>query len=423
MISYCLIASCLLSLFFAKSRVSKTLIFILFGSISSSVFLGEDLPLNTSAFGYAVFVYSILIILFTSFNGLDGRRIGIYMMNSKELIVIKFIIALSMIGVLSNVYISIGLINDFIFGGFTVEVFKNAGVGLSYYQQINIVPRTASAIFSPLSYLCLPLHFFFLVHKQSRLSNLSFFASLNIILEQLAFLGRGGMVVFIMIYLLMLVFVYPKLTSEMRKGVVRTALAVLLLISCAFIYIAVDRFSEYDAFEYDALITNPVVVSLLSYYSQWLINGYNIYSDFEENGMIIFGSFMYIPNRILEIFGAAPYDIIGEREAIFGSQATYFNGLPALLLYDLHYIGAYFFATLYYLCNKLFIASGKTNGIGKYQFVFAGLMMPIPAMFFQGMHTVHGGYNIAFIYFIILFFFVKFGLGKVVAPSTDGGRS
>jgi len=307
----------------------------------------------------------------------------------------------------TNFYIFSEMMINFFLGNISIEVFKNGGYGLDYYNQVNIIPRLISAALSPLSYLCLPLHFYFLAHQQTRLASIAFLGSLSIILDQLAFFGRGGIVVFVMVYIVMFVFIFPVLSRKLKIKITLFALSFLLPIGAIFIYISNERFTMHTGFDYNGYVDNQIIVSILSYYSQWFSNGFNLYTHFDLNEMTYFSNFMYLPDKLMGLLGFSLYDLIEVREVAFGSQATYFNGLPILMLYDLHYIGSYIITLSFFVFFKVYFGSKSSNYIDKYKFIIAGLLIPVPVMFFQGLHTVHGGYNTAFVYFILFYFFSK----------------
>lgn len=406
--------------FFAKSSTAK-LLFLMFGvSVSSSLLLGDGLPFEYSSFCYVLFVCSFLFILFYSFNSLNSSNISRFYVGKDALKVLKFVLYLSAVGVAVNVYIFIQMMLSFMANGVPIEVFKNGAVGLDSFREINPAARAISALLSPLSYICLPLHFYFLVHNKILLSKFSFYGSLSIIIEQLAFFGRGGIVVFVSVYVLLLIFVLPVLNDAIKRRKIKSGIIFLCVVVGLFLYIAIDRFSDYTSFEYGGYVTNPILISILGYYGEWISNGYRAYLQFVADKMIPFSNFMYFPNKILEVLNYPIQDIVELRDFAFGDKATNFNGLPVLVLYDMHYIGAYLFSGLFFLSSRFFLRSRGHRDIGINQFIFAGLAMPIPVMFFQGVHFVHGGYNVAIIYFAVLLIATKLRAGRLKIFSRKG---
>lgn len=387
---------------FARTKPARMMIFFFSASIISGVLLGDFMDFySIDVVIYVLFVCFTLYPLFVSFNYMDERRVMRVVLSSKNLLIIKIAMFFSLLGVLINSYILLMMVGFYLSSGVEMETFKNGGVGLQYFESINGVLRAGAALLTPLSYIFLPLHFYFLVNKQYRLSAISFISSLSIIFEQLIMFGRGGMVAFFFLYVFFISMVAGKIDRRFKRSYKVFLFAALGLFAGLFLYIAFDRFDNDKHFVATGVVTNPVVISFLSYYSQWLKNGYELFSLFSSEKIIFMSNFLYLPARVMEVFGGEKYDLGQLRMDVMGFESTYFNGLPALLLYDLHYLGTLAFSCFYFFSLR---AGLGVRGIYSWpSYVLVGLAILIPLFFFQGPIFVFASYNFAIIYFLLIY--------------------
>lgn len=397
--------------FSTKTYPAKIIIFLFTISIASGVLLQEFLDLySVEVVIYTLFVCFFLYPIFLSFNYFNENRVGFNVLSYKSLFVIKIALFFSIVGVFVNFYIVYKMFGFYISSDAEIEVFKNAGLGLSYLDTLSNFAKVTAALLTPLSYIFLPLHFYFLVNRKYYLSFFSFFASLSIILEQLVMFGRGGMVAFFFLYIFFLSMVYGKLNSRFKKVYKLVLIFALMFFAGIFLYIAFDRFDNDKHFIAKGIVTNPVLISFLSYYSQWFNNGYEIFTSFTYDKIIFMSNFSYLPSRLMEVFGAEKYDLGKLRMDVMGFQSTYFNGLPALLLYDLHFIGTLIFSLFFYILTRFLLGVKRIYNWDDY--VLIGFLIVIAVFFFQGPIFVFASYNFALIFFVLIKFFSLVSLKK-----------
>ena len=391
----------------AKSTAARIVISFFLCSIAFSVLLDNMLDLYSGNVAiYSIFTSLVLFPLFLSFNYLDSRRVsfGYLPRNNKK--ILKVVIWLSVFGAFVNFLAVLDSISFFIDSSVDIETYKNADIGNQFIQQRNFVLYSLSASLTPFSYIALALHFYFSINKQYKLSILAFLGSLSIILEQIVTFGRGGIVAYVFCYGFMTVLIFNKIDYRFKKIFRRILIVSFLILASGFFYISIGRFQDGRAYSEMGFISNPILVSIFDYYSQWIKNGYDLFFDFNSLDMIPLSNFMYLPERFFEVFGAEKYDLGQVRMDAFGFRSTLFNGLPVLLLFDLHYAGAILFSWIYYLIFKKIIGGAKVYDWWHYcGMVF---LILIPVFYFQGPIFVFASYNIGLAYFLLIYFSCKF---------------
>jgi oligosaccharide repeat unit polymerase len=282
----------------------------------------------------------------------------------------------------------------------SIGAYKNGGIATDFIASSGLgFVSTLSLLFSPFSYLTLGYHFYFLSKNDKRNAIKAILLSSSIFLPNLAYLSRAGAVTFILIYIANWIFVkelYPKkVRIKVRKIVFRT----ITVIGIVLFLISNNRFSDEKVMQ-DSLIQNPVMNSILWYFSQWYSNGIILIERYHPDLNLKGSSFAYFFNKVKEIFGFEIVDIKILRDHAFGELATHFNGLPAVLVYDFGYFGAVLFSVIFYSIVRRY--APKRGRITIKNLLLFSLLIPMPLMFFQGNQFTSSIYQLSVMYMIIL---------------------
>jgi len=370
---------------------------LFFGSVISGILTGKsldffDLETNVNSFFSAL----IIFMCFWGFNvkpALTSMKFDISEGNYK---LIKAIFFLSCIALAVNMYVVFNSIISILANGLSVSEFKNAGYGKEFVaNNFQYLITYISFVIGPLSFLCLAAHFYFLIIANRKMAFLGFIGSLNIAALPLIYFARSGIVAFVLLYLSMLLFVYEYLSAAGKKKVKFNVLLAMVPLFFIFLLISMNRFENYPYLNDESIISNPILYSIFDYFSQWLVNGNYLLSNFDTSKVMYASNFTYIPEKLLSPFGVSFAEIQSLRELHFGSQANSFNGLPALLVYDF----SYFISILIVLLFMFFVRfSLKKKECILTKLFWLSVMLPIPLFFFQGLFTVFGFYNLAVLY-------------------------
>lgn len=280
--------------------------------------------------------------------------------------------------------------------GMAVGEFKNSGYGEDFI--FNTAPplvRIFSFLVSPLSYFCVAAHFYFLIISNRKMATLCFIGSLNIVLLPLMYFARGGLVVYIILYFSILVYVFKYLNYGAQRRIKYQVIVGISPLAAVFILISISRFEDYPFLRDDSLVSNPIFYSILDYMSQWLANGNSLLNRFDSTQIMYGSNFTYLPSKLLYPFDVSFPDVQELREHHFEALANRFNGLPVLLIYDFGYYLALLFAFLYMLMVRGLLSGGRHILV---TLSWLSVLLPVPLFFFQGLFTVFGFYNLAFLY-------------------------
>ena len=389
---------------------------ILIALSSVSGFLVGRLPdlLNlVDVFNYAF----TILILFIFIHGFKGYRL----VNIKEPSNLKsfkyilfFIILCLTISLLLNVHIVNKSIGYILSSGSSITTFKNEGEAAILIRQWvhPYLVRTAN-IFSPLGYIALGLHFYYLVKAKWKLTLVFFLLSLNIPLVGLHGLSRSTIVQYILMYALYYFYVYPAIGKKIKFKINIAALLVGLLISIAFYNITDSRFSSssYYSIESTGLIQNKILYSIFDYFSQWNQNGIEVMGSFTLDKLWYGKSSLTLLDTALDLIGVENTKYIDIRKETLGSKASSFNGLVANLLYDFGHLFALIFSVFFFLIVRAL--GPKRGSIKLSNFIYFSVLVTVPVMFFTDNYLSVIMLNIAIVYTIVISFMLKLKLKLV----------
>lgn len=387
-----------LSLLYRKN-VAGFLSLLIAGSVFSAFLIG--LRLDEVYLFEVLFVNFILFLIVVGFNKYKVIEFEKCKDTMKYEYIYKYIKIFAAIGIIVNLILIGSSFRQYISLATSINAFKNQGIAVEFiYSGRLSFLTTLSLLFSPFSYLTLGYHFYFLYKGDRSNAIKSIILSMGIFLPNLVYLSRAGAVTFILMYLSYWYYIKNVFTKGTRKRVRKIVLRILAVVILILLLISQNRFSNSTLTQELSLISNPVFYSILWYFSQWFTNGLFLISRYNSSMNLSGSSFSYIVSKFKELFGVEVLNIKILRETAFGSLANHFNGLPAVMIYDLGYLGTLLFCVIFLLIVKKF--TPKKGRISLNNFLVFSVLIPMPIMFFQGNHFTSSVFNLAIIYTILL---------------------
>lgn len=385
-----------------KSTLSRFILLLVASSILLGLLIEIPLELLDPKTNFnSLFSCAIITLLLLGFNSRPSfipERDKITYLNTK---LIKAFIGLSCFAGIINIYIFLNSFAEIVTIGMLPEEFKNSGYGedLVSNKFPSFLIRLSYAL-SPISYFCLAAHFYYLVISDKKMASLCFVGSLNIVILPLIYFARGGIVIYVLLYLGMLAYVNRYLNKYTYKKTNYRVIAILSPLIFIFLFITLNRFGDnYVDFREGTLVSNHAIFALIDYSSQWLVIGNTLIENFKDTNIMNGSSVNYLPGKFLGIFGFSFPDLHELRQLNFGNNWNTFQGLPAILLYDFGYYFSFFLAFLYMVTAR-FLLSGRKHLLHRLSWL--AVLLPVTLYFFQGLFTVYGFYNLAILYAIFL---------------------
>lgn len=388
--------------------VGFVLFILIFLSFFSSLLIGKHIYFD-SVRELLVYIYSLLILFILVLPFSDYRFKGGYFfrIDAKLNLIIRLVAIGAFLGFLVNVTILILSLLNFSVLELAVGQYKNEKVASEFLSSnIPAYLSIPSSLLTPLGFFSLSIHFIYLIKKNRIYSFVSLLGSMNIFLPSLFVLGRGGLVLYLILYILMIVIFYSLFSESLKFKIKRIFVFIGVFFSLFFYFITSDRFRDYYYYDEGSVVESPVLYSILHYYSQWIENGYYLLLDFSYDKVTYASVFGYFPNKIMAFLGFEVQEIGDIRLESFGQLATWFNGLPAVLVYDLTFYFTFVFAFFYfYLIRRV---SPQKRSKLKVGFLSYPLLMAPLVLFFQGPFFVNSVYNWSVLYLLIIFLVTKF---------------
>lgn len=228
-----------------------------------------------------------------------------------------------------------------------IHTFKTTGALGSYI--FNIYPKIA--IFYSLaiylhyfSYFLIPLHFYYAIKKDIKNSVICFIFSLTPILYGLTYFSRSALLNYLLIYIALLILIYPSFDSQIRKRIKKIFFVFLLFIIFIFSSISSQRFSGTDYYSdkinKNSLITNPVYVSYIYYLSQSYENNLTLLDDYNfktfQGKTTLQPILLPLSKLNLISYDSENYTLL--RKELWPNHWKTFNGLISYSVYDYGYL-------------------------------------------------------------------------------------
>lgn len=408
-------------LYFLKNKFSihsvPSLLFsLLVFSTISAYLTGRLLDLPASYILYELYIGVMLLILFSSWNNYSNLKgYDFSDINENKLKKIESVIVwVNSVVFIVDLIVFVTVFTLLVAGVIHVTEFKNAGDS-DLRQSIisSVVPSvfmTFSFLLSPLGYMSLALHFYYLVKKNAKRAVLHLVLSLTIILIGVIGLSRSALVNYVFVYSIMFLFIVPILNKKLfRKSII----AILIFggaIGYVFSTISEDRFGESFYIESKSLIDEkeyPEIVSFLDYFSQWEYFGPMLMDRYHGPSDLFWGK--YNSSAIVvaieqQIRGASVANEEGRKKVdrIIGETASAFHGCIARTLFDFGYIGTFLFILLNCYVNKK-LGPNKRNNVRFKTLLSMPLLLPFSIGFFSGSSYSQLNINLAMIYMWLLY--------------------
>lgn len=251
-----------------------------------------------------------------------------------------------------------------------------------------------------LSYILLPLHFYYLSVGNKRYALLCGLFSLNIVLYGMTFFSRWTILQYAFQYFAMWLMCSQVLSMNLKKKLKKIMGVVAIVAGAFFISISISRFTDNKLYELeripsDSPIQNPTAYSFFDYLGQNNSSGMFLLNKYD--GHTFGGS--YAMSEIHDLFqglrlvGESAYDNL--RVRYWGEFAGGFSGWAAYTVYDFGYILAFLTGLIYYI-----LVSKKGSKMTLSDFIKSSFLLQIPlcAIFYSWLSVVLFCY---FIYFFI----------------------
>ncbi|BDU70468.1 hypothetical protein GETHOR_25690 [Geothrix oryzae] len=291
--------------------------------------------------------------------------------------------------------------------------FKNGmdSEGVIGQMPINHLLWLLAIYLCPTSYFLVPLHFYYLKQRNYKYSILALLFSLNIILNGITHFSRSGFLVFFVMYIVYVPFYYPQFATK-AKHIMKFASALVAgLAAMVFYIITASRFV--DALQYlesastQSRIENPILLSLLDYFSQWYKNCNEVMSLYVFNPLYgeLSASLPLTFGNKMNLIDYPAGRVEAKLYTLWGTHFDGFNGLISDLLFDFGYMGTLFCILAY---GSLLTKFRPKNGVIMFHhFIVLGSLFVFPAMGITSSQLKSVFYELALVYAVIIYFYLK----------------
>ena len=322
-----------------KGSAAKIFILLYLVSLCSNFLIGTDLSVRGfSDILYAIWTIIVLYIIISSWKS-SFQIENIFCTNEKKLnkfvLCVGSVCIIMTIGCFAIAYLVSQVVED-------INVFKYRGGQEDTYASLGISmkPYLLAYILYPISYLFVPLIFFYLSRKNYKLTLWCLVCSLTSVAFGLAYFSRSHTTQYIMIMAISYWFYVKSLPKKIRLWTTRCVTIIVILIAASFVVISYSRFDghEYYRQNSNAVLKNEVAYSMADYFGMWYPVGndvFNMYHFEGFNGKIAFSGI----DRFLHMvtFGVVPsysMDLMKQRELLLKEHAGDFIGVSSYFLYD-----------------------------------------------------------------------------------------
>lgn len=284
----------------------------------------------------------------------------------------------------------------------------------------SVIPHiflTVCNFLSPIGYIMLSLHFYFLVQNNRRKAIACLLLSLVLVLHGLIGFSRSATVVYILTYLCILFFVLPILNKKTKKIIYTAGTFVISVAFILLLAISGNRFSDYYTknSKNDAILdetSTPVLFSMIDYFTMWNENGIEFIRK-RPLGLMFYGWYNTAGLPIIideKVFGNTKVNEQREKEvdevieSYVGDIWYEFQGGIARLTYEWGYIGTVVFVLLF---SRIMRHLSPSNGIVRFRDLLClPLLLPLGLTFWCGIGigglAVQMGMVYAFIFYLLI---------------------
>lgn len=328
----------ILMLVSAKSNSIRFLLILLYiGTLSVNFLIGTDLSVQSfSDILYVIWTVLVLSLLFKSWNYYTPIE-SFEPCNEKKLKRFVYIVGtlciFMTIGCAGIAYAVSQVVED-------INVFKYRDGQADVYESLgmSMKPYILAYILYPISYLFIPLIFYYLSKKEYLLMLLCFLSSLASVSYGLAYFSRSHTIQYVLLLLTSYWMFRKTLSETLRKKIEKLGIILIFCIAASFIAISNSRFQDKDYANQkkDAVIKNTVIYSLADYTGMWWYAGRDVFEDFHfetMRGRIALQSV----NRVLSMASIVPSTSEQNakmRDKLLKDHSGNFIGVSTYFLYD-----------------------------------------------------------------------------------------
>jgi len=393
-------------------RLSWFFFFILLVSSIAAYLVGRQPQLEFTTQFWTLYTGVLLAVLFHAFNGYKIENVEHWKDIEPKTVdkYARWILILGMLALFINVFLLTKVFSALITGAIVdAGKFKNEGDAAEFYA--SLFPHSVmvfSYLFSPVAYVALPLHFYYLCKKKKKESLLFLLVSLLIVISGLVYLSRSATVQYVIVYAAYFIFISPLFSKKIRKKAVTIATVSFIGIFAALNLVSSSRFSDYYTKNSlnPAILDerdNPLLFSTLDYFSEWEENGPKIMRK-HDISHTYFG--LYNSCGIAaHLFSTQYNNSLAEMERYLGDSHNSFHGLIARLLFDYGKIGTILFIIL---LSKLIKKMGPRKGSVRFKtLLLLSSILPVCALFFAGNQFASVYLDIGIVYCLVFYKLVK----------------
>jgi len=227
----------------------------------------------------------------------------------------------------------------------------------------SVIPHvflTICNFLSPIGYIMLSLHFYYLVKNNRKKALICLFASLVLALHGLMGFSRSATVVYLLTYVCILFYILPLLSKKTKKVLMVIGTFIIGLVFILLLLISNNRFSDYYTknSKNDAMLDEtrtPVLFSMIDYFSMWNENGIEFIRK-RPLGLLYYGWYnsaglpIIIDEKILgnsKVHEQREKEVDEVIESHVGSIWYEFHGCIARLTYEWGFLGTAIFIFLF----------------------------------------------------------------------------
>ncbi|MBY5949926.1 oligosaccharide repeat unit polymerase [Algoriphagus marincola] len=400
-------------LYFLFINKKSKVVLLLFSMILFTLIIGyviDKVPLVTDIIDFLIMCYTSLILglLIHGFNKYqDFNEVLSYKKDYRFKLFIRLFIIIGLFTFAVNLYIGFKAFGALFAESINVQEYKNEGEASDFLVKwVGRIPLFLSRFFSPIGFLAIGFHFYFLIKRKIVLSVLSLIISFNIPLLGFHGLSRAAATQYLLIYFSYFFYSYNSLTKGVKKIMFIFGFSIIVIAAFLLNTITESRFSKYYYIPPKSQIQDPVLYSTLDYLSQWNFNSSQVLKNYSIDKLMFGRANVPIISFVGERLGF-DYESLSElRYQSLGVKFDgTFNGVVATIVYDFGFFFTFIIAFLFYIVVKR--CAPKNGKIHIHKFLAFGLIIPLPLMFFTNSAYSYISINLAIIYLFIIGFLMK----------------
>lgn len=290
-----------------------------------------------------------------------------------------------------------------------INVFKYVDGPTDFYYSLGIDLRgfLLTTLLYPISYLLIPLFFYYLSRKRKLMVTGCFIGSLLSIFYGLTYFSRSHMIHFVLLYLFAFVLLKNTLSSKQKKTITIIFFIFGILVISGFTLISMSRF---DGKQYSTAhntthkIENTTLLSAMDYVGMWWSNSEELFSRFDFNtlkGGIAFGSLRnFVETATFGLIKNNSHSVEKDRYKLMREYSGSFIGVGAYTLYDFGPFIGLFVYLLYFLFLRKLKPRNSVITIHKLLYTIALAQLPLFAIFYSSLNII----------ILLLFFLIPISL-------------